>query len=1443
MVLGAAKIAVGVLAVVGTLGLATPVAVMLIASGAGMMLAGIGTLIAGDQASGLATATRGSKAPWNICYGRCRVGGTVVYQRTWGTNNQMLDMVFVLAAHPCKSVDTLLFDQQRIIISTSQVPPGTVVAGSGTSRTPINIAYNISTIVRDAHGVVTVTLPSNIPTLLAGDQILIQNVGSDLSLNGLVQVSEIVSRVVGPPGSIAFTYLSGGATSSITLQGQAITTLPDYGKDVYFEILDGTQTLGTTFRGMIDGTPWQGGSELVSPEYPGSAGSSGFLGLSHINPIPNPWSHYCSLTNKTAVFLRLKQSTNFKQGIPQISFLIHGKDDIFDPRTGTTGYSENSALCIADYLSNTEFGFKSVYGTDIPTDPLIAAANVCDQSVTLVHGSEPRYTCNGQFPLTTKRGELLQNLLTSCAGRLTYYGGQFIVQPAYGPSDFSALSPPVDLQALSVGPMKWRPSVSVKDLYNGCKGTYISPDNKWQSTDFPGYAQDSDHGYFGPSEYGGDINLAADSGDRRWLDIQLPFTISAATAQRIAKIELLRRRHQGTGTFILNMAAYQYVPLDVIQANVDFFGWTPAVDGGKISTTKTLEISAVRLRTDKQAGDSGQDVMVLSTEIDVQETNSNIYQWSTEEQLTPQGYVQGSFGHANFIETVPYPWSPGYVSPLAGDAIGGPASFGIQPAYGVDAEGNAIVQLLIKGASPFNALDTEISSPYTTSTVVNSGGTLAVGKYVVGLSAWDAGDASRNNTDYLDLDVVNVTVANSSITVNIDWGSGDDGGDLYIAKWVPNNWYTFHHNQIVSAGATSATVTTFDQSKAGGPDPLFDQFGVIWLSEVHAGVWAEQVQVVTAKTITIGGNGMTTNQWAGYTLSLLAKLDHTVEIPLLNMPVLSSTASTGTPPEFTLTIGPNAESVQLPDLTTLLVLGDLVTMRYKATFTDTTLFDANIANSYYPHGANDVEAGDVAIALSGADTGDIKTLADPIESSPGSGIFDTFTLTTPWTTRPATGDIVVICKPSQAPEVQSGKWSVNNALLIGTVAKPDVANLANSTWLFRVRTDDKADNHCDDSLTPFRELYLFGAKSPTSSPAFAPARPKYGLIQLKNIEVDTPTSQGTSQIHAIYFYVDELKVEKYLTLTGDVDGTTDPVVISATENAPGATKYNAFAVDDFVIWNDPSGYEIGRITAVSGTDYTIARHWTGDTDATHATLHSLISSHSTGIELYKLDVKHDYTQSKTGSLVSLPVDVSSDAAVIPNDITTVLPNACVAGAMTASVSGGSTSAWTVHNFANPSVFNIDVGLPSMPGIRTEDGASYYLGPFSGELIAGYESVPIVATTWGSIRCAYANIGTPSSGAPVVVSLLILYPGDTTWSTLAICHVPAGAFNNWGTGPTPTQLNNPYSNSTVGGSSLWPPLSSGSSAHRCVEGDSQIKFRIESVGSTSPGSDLLFCLQT
>jgi len=750
---------------------------LLIAAGVGTVIGGVGTLLNQPQ-GGLSAASRNPVMPWNVVYGRAKVGGTIIYINESGDSDKYLDLVFVLACHPCESVDAVLFDNQRLLFSAN----GNSIRPTHVTGTDHQQTIDIATITR-SNGVVTVTLSSAFTIgLQDGDQLIIKNVSgqaaNDKSLNGTFYISVIDSTTI--------TYLCGGLDVSLSGTGQAQTCFPDYREKVHMEVLLGNQT--STFPGMLNGTPYDAGGSTVTVDN-------------------NPWNANCLVSGRTAVFLRLHYNDEvFSAGLPQISFRVKGKNDIYDPRTGATGYTENSALCIADYLSNTTYGYKASYGNEIPSGPLSAAANICDEAVTLASGAtEPRYTCNGQFQLTSKRGEVLQNLLTSCGGRLTYAGGQFVINPAawigtsvqlysgianengspaasatlsiltshilgspasanaavstngfslfyrgwmndgsawtsrtdsslvditylqglnvlfaitpgtgvadlttpvqflvydcwvtvtyqdgttgtYRPTsafidtewddgtitnpgnaidgdqstyatierdhlntlDFSPvlrlnsfnfpsqteiLTPdivPVTALGAAAGPFRWKSKAAIRDLYNGVKGTYVSPANGWQSSDFPPYAQDQLHGYSnGPSQYSYDANLAADGGDRRWLEIQLPFTISDSAAQRLAKIELLRRRQQGTGTFAFNTSLYQLTALDIVEMTIPYLGWS----------NKLLEVAAHRLTTTQQTA-AGTEVPCLGCQIDVQETDPSVYDWSATEQLTPQGSQQ-----------------------------------------------------------------------------------------------------------------------------------------------------------------------------------------------------------------------------------------------------------------------------------------------------------------------------------------------------------------------------------------------------------------------------------------------------------------------------------------------------------------------------------------------------------------------------------------------------------------------------------------------------------------------------------------------------------------------------------------------------------------------------------------------------------------------------------
>ena len=1262
--IGTAEIAGGAAIAAFSGGVLTPLASMLIAAGAGQVFSGLGTLLSKGPVNGFATTVRDPVAPWEYVYGQVRQGGAIVYENSWpqaessgvygvvdslfggSGNDVMLDLVIVLAAHACQSIDAVLFDQQRvqidvtsgtcstdgtavtwaggasqfagagilpgypfqinganytiasvpsptsIILTTSagvqtSVPyigagsaPAGAPIGSGTSFSPAQQTVNIASIQR-VNNVVTVTLNSNIPYLIEGDNIRIQNITGDPTLNGTFPVAQILSQ---SDSGIVFTYLSGGSPSLVDNQGQAATVWANYGRSVYFEPLLGNQVLGETFAGMLGGTPLDG--DMNSFTQPNATGA--VQGADS----PNPWTQYCSLQGKTAVFLRLHFSSQYYPAtIPQISFLMHGKNDIVDPRSSpaTQGYSNNAALCIADFLADTELGYSCEYSADIPLAYLISAANVCDEPVTLAIGgsppaTEPAYTCNGKFPATMKRGEVLENMLTSCAGRLTTFGGQFIIWPAawVGNSFAIGSDPGGGVTALgnfgaapndiAAGPISWK-GASIRDLYNGVKGTYIAQPNKWVSGDFPPYCQDALHGYDGPSMYGGDINLAYDGGGRRWLDIQLPFTTSASMAQRIAKIELLRRRWSGagprwSGTFPLTMAAYQMAPMDLLLATIPVMGW----GAGSPSIPKQLEMLDARLRVE-QGGDEGPRLVY---EVDVQEIDSTVYDWSTEEELSPQGYVQPALPGAGYYDffanetvpgfNVPFPWEPGDVLPLLGDALEpgpvvgpppsenqGRASFGLHVAYGTDAMGNATSSMNINGDVPANDLS-DFPLPQIVSAAAGTGGQLKTGvTYIVAVSAVD----ELFNETALSVPF-KVTIPQSSPTganngsinlVTSAWPSNGfstaSGLNVYLAEATTAAGYFFQ--ATLTDAATTLTITDFDQSTGGAPDATFDHLAIAWKKVIHGGVWAQQVQAVTADTITIGGAGMDVNQWQGYTLTLLGKLDSTQPLIILNMPVSSSTASSSPGAEFMLTIGPNANGDQLPDLTTLLVPGDLVVMRMNPTFTAQSFYDPNIANAYYPNGADDVEAGFIAMVLTGVDAGDAVPIASVSTDSFGNSTI--FELANPWAIQPNTGDIVIVVEAVWGPEWHTHALASPNRDALGgvLVGSPPVTNLASQTWVFIVRAQTVDDDNGLDRYAPVREVYIFGSQGTRTLYGASPAAVYEGLPTDRILDFDCTAG-------SVYYFLPLFsEIQNQGIYLQKIDDSPNPVVWFTSGSPPEDT--------------------------------------------------------------------------------------------------------------------------------------------------------------------------------------------------------------------------------------------------------------------------------------------------
>jgi hypothetical protein len=136
------------------------------------------------------------------------------------------------------------------------------------------------------------------------------------------------------------------------------------------------------------------------------------------------WTTNHRLRGICYVYVRFKWSAEvFPSGRPNISALVKGKL-VYDPRTTTTAYSANWALCLGDYLMDTEFGL-SVALDQINDTAWQAAANVADENVTLTdsHDRKTIYVQRTNRKRRCSTGDAIEQITNAGAGFIGRIGG------------------------------------------------------------------------------------------------------------------------------------------------------------------------------------------------------------------------------------------------------------------------------------------------------------------------------------------------------------------------------------------------------------------------------------------------------------------------------------------------------------------------------------------------------------------------------------------------------------------------------------------------------------------------------------------------------------------------------------------------------------------------------------------------------------------------------------------------------------------------------------------------------------------------------------------------------------------------------------------------------------------------------------------------------------
>lgn len=379
------------------------------------------------------------------------------------------------------------------------------------------------------------------------------------------------------------------------------------------------------------------------------------------------WTSNHKVSGCAYLAVRLKWSPDlFPNGLPTISAVVRGKK-VYDPRTATTAWSDNAALCAGDFLMDSTWG-RGVALARIRDADWEEAANICDENVVL--GDVQSKTCNvasgnrhvgcsspsGILPgykvsgtgiaagtevvsvdasglfFTVDRDPTATNAsvtLTIGAGEARYTCNGVVTadqQPAEVLRDLAGSmagclvdtgglwtiragawrTPVLTLTDSDLsGPVSVTPRQSRQDTFNGVKGVFISPANDWSPADFPVVKNDT--------------YMADDGGVRLWLDTQYNFTTSPAMAQRLAKIELERGRQQIVVNGRYMLKAMQLMPGDVVAVTRARLGWS----------AKHFEVVEWQF---EQVG--GADAPSLAVALTLRETAEGVWDWADGEETT-----------------------------------------------------------------------------------------------------------------------------------------------------------------------------------------------------------------------------------------------------------------------------------------------------------------------------------------------------------------------------------------------------------------------------------------------------------------------------------------------------------------------------------------------------------------------------------------------------------------------------------------------------------------------------------------------------------------------------------------------------------------------------------------------------------------------------------------
>jgi len=490
--------------------------------------------------------------------------------------------------------------------------------------------------------------------------------GTDITSRDPIASRRLIYGTVRVPGTMVYIKTTADNTYHhyVVVLGQGPI---DSVQTVFFN--DEALTLDSS--GNVTSGSWSGNATIVA--YTGTTTQAADANL--IAASGGEWTAAHQGNGVAYLYVKLHWTSNLASvGLPNITAIVRGLK-VYDPRTSTTAYSANPALCLRHYLtlSAAQGGGGYSAPTGIDDTNIIAQANICDTTVALAN----------QFVGT---GSIANNILTvtNVTSGILWVGQTItgtgiaantavvsIQQGTGGVGTYRVAisTAPTTVQTVasttvsSVGTEKLYEShgiiqldansnaqAGIQQILATCAatpdpqgGTFKFYVGSWRGV----VANLSESNLVGPiqavSGVSGQTRFNAvkgqylepasrytaasypavtsatfqtqDGGAQVFYDLPLPMTTSSAMAQRLAKIALYRQRLKTQVQITCSLEAFGIAVGDVIGFSFARYGWS----------AKQFEVIT---RTFSMNNDELVIVLML------RETSSAVYSWSTtEEQL------------------------------------------------------------------------------------------------------------------------------------------------------------------------------------------------------------------------------------------------------------------------------------------------------------------------------------------------------------------------------------------------------------------------------------------------------------------------------------------------------------------------------------------------------------------------------------------------------------------------------------------------------------------------------------------------------------------------------------------------------------------------------------------------------------------------------------------